>query len=43
MKSLDFRIAYAYYKMNKSLEEQHRVKIAKSIIYDVFENNVDRK
>ena len=43
LKSLDLRICYAYFEQNKSLEEAHRLKVAKSLVYAILEENPDKK
>lgn len=43
LKSLDFRISYAYYQNQNSLEEAHRTKVAKSLVYEILEKDPDKK
>ncbi|CRK98911.1 CLUMA_CG012353, isoform A [Clunio marinus] len=38
----DFRIPFAYYKINQSLEEHHRMKIARAIIHTIMEHDPNR-
>ena len=43
LKSFEFKIPYAYYQIHQSFEENHRVKVAKSVITEILENDPERK
>jgi hypothetical protein len=42
LKSLEFRITLAYFQLNGSLEEAHRMKISKAIVAAILEEDPDK-
>lgn len=42
LQSLDFRIAYCHYQNENSLEESHRTKVAKALIYAFIEKDPEK-
>lgn len=43
LKSLNFRVPFAYHDIHGSLKEQHRVKFARAIISSVLEENPKKR
>ncbi|CRK98914.1 CLUMA_CG011975, isoform A, partial [Clunio marinus] len=43
LKRFEFRIPYAYYEINQSLEEHHRGKLARAIVYTILEHDPKRR
>lgn len=41
--SFDFRVPYAYYNVKGTIEENHRVKVAKAVVYSILEKDPERK